>query len=160
MVPKKAEVTFDATFDATMTVPADVAAGTYFGYVKVGDITIPVSVNVIQPVDHLTVVDITGTVDEDAVHLGGWGDHIYYTLDVKAEIDELKLSLDWTHGGNDLNLVLFNPLGALTAVSFIEYPEVISVDFPMPGKWTVLIMAWLLEPLTVETYTLRVTALD
>ncbi|MCL0029970.1 S8 family serine peptidase, partial [Dehalococcoidia bacterium] len=155
-VPAEAE----ATFDATMSVPAGAAAGTYFGYVKVGDITIPVSVNVIQPVDHLTVVDITGTVDECAVHLGGWGDYIYYTLDVQPGVANLNLSLDWICEGNFLDLVLFNPAGEITAVRWVtwEKPQEISVDHPAPGKWTVFIRALRLEPLTEEIYTLTVDA--
>ncbi|MCL0093115.1 carboxypeptidase regulatory-like domain-containing protein, partial [Dehalococcoidia bacterium] len=151
-VPAEAE----ATFDATMSVPAGAAAGTYVGYIRVGDITIPVSVNVIQPVDHLTVVDITGTVNEDVVHLGRWGDHIYYTLDVQPGVANLNLSLDWICEWNFLDLVLFNPAGEIVRWVTWEKPQEISVDHPAPGKWTVFIRTWDLLPRLEETYTLTV----
>ncbi|MCL0059208.1 hypothetical protein M1O20_01650, partial [Dehalococcoidia bacterium] len=144
-----------ATFDAVMSVPAAAAAGTYFGYVILGDITIPVSVNVIQPVDHLTAVDITGTVDEDAA----LGDQIFYTLSLEAGIANLSLSLKWLDVANDLHMILYNPLGEAAASSLTaERPEVISVDSPVPGKWTVARRTWDLLPRLVETYTLTVDA--
>jgi len=140
-----------AGFIATMSIPADTTAGTYVGHIMLGDIVIPVSVNVIQPVAPVTNIDITGTVDED------W-DFIHYTLDVKPDVTELGLILDWTDAVNDLDIFLFNPEGDLAATSFWDYPEAISVDHPTPGQWTVAIMAWWLA--IPETYTLRVYSPD
>jgi hypothetical protein len=134
-----------------MSIPAGTTAGTYVGHITLGDIVIPVSVNVIQPVAPGTSVDITGTVDED------W-DFIHYTLDVKPGTTELALILDWTDEINDLDIFLFNPTGDLAATSFWDHPEAISVDHPTPGQWTVAIMAWWLT--VPETYTLRVYSLD
>ncbi|MCL0104209.1 S8 family serine peptidase [Dehalococcoidia bacterium] len=139
------------TFIATMSIPADTAAGTYVGYITLGDILIPVSVNLIQPVAPGTRVDITGTVDED------W-DFIHYTLDVEPGTTELGLTLDWTDEVNDLDIFLFNPEGDLAATSFWAYPEAISISHPTPGQWTVAIMAWWLA--IPETYTLRVHSPD
>ncbi|MCL0059119.1 S8 family serine peptidase [Dehalococcoidia bacterium] len=140
-----------ATFIATMSIPADTAAGTYVGYITLGDVLIPVSVNLIQPVAPGTRVDITGTVDED------W-DFIHYTLDVERGTTELGLTLDWTDEVNDLDIFLFNPEGDLAATSFWDYPEAISISHPTPGQWTVAIMAWWLA--IPETYTLRVHSPD
>ncbi|HAZ31594.1 MAG TPA: hypothetical protein DCY61_02670, partial [Dehalococcoidia bacterium] len=135
-----------ASFMATMSVPPDTTAGTYVGSLTLGDILIPVSVNIIQPVVPGTSFDITGTVDED------W-DFIHYTLDVKPGTTELGLSLDWTDEVNDLDIFLFNPQGDLAAMSFWDYPEAISINHPTPGQWTVAIMAWWLA--IPETFTLR-----
>jgi subtilisin family serine protease len=150
-----AEVTIPAgetvSFMATMSILADTPAGTYVGYIMLGDIVIPVSVNVIQPVAPGTKIDITGTVDED------W-DFIHYTLDVKPGTTKLGLMLGWTDEVNDLDVFLFNPKGDLAATSFWDYPETISVDYPAPGQWTVAIMAWWLT--VPETYTLRVYSPD
>ncbi|MCL0090175.1 carboxypeptidase regulatory-like domain-containing protein, partial [Dehalococcoidia bacterium] len=145
-----------ATFDAAMTIPPRARAGTYSGYITVGDTTIPVSVGIVQYLPSMWVMNIIGTVDEGA-NLFGWGDHVYYTLDVQPGIANLNLSLDWTDEWNDLDLMLFNPLGEVAAASVtLDHPEVVSVDSPMPGEWMVLIMAWGVEPRTEERYTLRV----
>jgi subtilisin family serine protease len=136
-----------ASFMATMSIPADTPAGTYVGYIMLGEIVIPVSVNLIQPVAPGISIEITGTVDED------W-DFIHYTLDVKPGMTRLELSLDWTDEINDLDIFLFNPQGDLAATSFWDYPEAISINHPTPGQWTVAVMAWWLT--IPEIYALRV----
>ena len=138
-----------ANFDAIMNVPGD-AVGTYKGSIRVNDgiedIIIPVSVNVIW--DTTKTGPITGSVDEE-------GDWVYYTLDVPHTTD-LNISLDWTNSNNDLDLCLFSPNGTLTNVSWYDKPEMITVDNPSAGYWTVAINAWTLET-AQETYTLEIT---
>jgi subtilisin family serine protease len=149
----------EATFVARMIVPP-FTEGTYFGHITVGAVmgavTIPVSVNVMQFLPPLCVMmEITGTVNEGG-NLWGWGDHIYYTLDVQPGVASLRLTLDWGVQANDLDLVLFNPEGEFVAMSLEYHPEVIEVNFPMPGKWTAFVWAWHVIPRTTETYTLRI----
>ena len=148
-----------ANFDAIMNVP-DEAIGVYKGSIRVNDgikdIIIPVSINVIW--DTTKSMNITGTVDEDfwydtpSPDYGG--DWVYYTLDVPCATN-LNLSLNWTNTKNDLDLRLFNPNGTLVNVSLEYKPEIITVDNPSTGNWTVAINAWKLIT-AQETYTLEI----
>ncbi len=149
-----------ASFDAAMDVPGD-AIGAYKGSIRVNDgtewIIIPVSINMVW--DDTRIGDITGSVDEDfwydtsSMEYGG--DWVYYTLDVPVTTN-LNLSLDWTDTINDLDLQLFNPDGTLTNTSFYDKPEMITVDNPLAGYWTVAINAWELRT-DQETYTLNIS---
>ncbi|MDI6903710.1 MAG: S8 family serine peptidase, partial [Methanocellales archaeon] len=153
-----------APFDVTMSVPST-AVGTYIGNitlvnttnVPMTNITIPISVNVMQRVDGITIEHMTETLDEDLYTSPKadfpCGDWVYYTLDVQAGVANLNLSLDWTSAENDLDIVLFNTTGECT-VSYLDKPEKISVENPNAGKWTVAINAWNLT--TPETYNLTV----
>ncbi len=138
-----------ANFNATMDVLGD-AIGAYKGSILVNDgieeITIPVSVNVVW--NDTGIGDITGSVDED-------GDWVYYTLDVPVTAN-LNLSLNWTNSINDLDLELFNPDGTLAYASVDDKPEMITVDNPSAGYWTVAINAWELQT-AQETYTLNIS---
>ena len=145
-----------ANFDAIMNVPDD-AVGTYNGSIRVNDgiedIIIPVSVNVVW--DNTKTGPITGSVDEDN---GGYfpdGDWVYYTLDVPHTTD-LNISLDWTDANNDLDLCLFSPNGTRTNVAWYDKPEMIAVNDPSAGYWTVAINAWTLET-AQKTYILEIT---
>ena len=145
-----------ASFDAVMDLSDD-AMGAYKGSIRVNDgieeIIIPVSVNVIW--DTISVGCITGSVDTDC---GGYfpsGDWVYYTLDVPVTT-HLNLCLDWTNSNNDLDLWLFNPGGTLTDTSFYDKPEMITVDNPLAGYWTVAINAWKLQT-AQETYALDIS---
>jgi hypothetical protein len=144
-----------ANFDAIMNVPGD-AIGVYNGSIRVNDgieeIIIPVSVNVIW--GDTRIGDITGSVDEDSGGYLDCGDWVYYTLDVPVTTN-LNLSLDWTDTRNDLDLWLFDPNGTLTNASFYDKPEMITVDNPSAGNWTVAINAWELQT-AQETYTLEI----
>ncbi len=158
-----------AIFNVTMRVPST-AVGTYVGSitlvnttnVPMTNITIPVSVNVMQRVDGITIRHITGTVDEDAF-LGRfshirfpYGDWIYYTLDIQPGVTNLNLSLNWINATNNLDLFLFNTTGELVATSWLDKrPETISVVNPVAGTWTVAINARSLIT-ALETYTLTV----
>jgi len=82
------------------------------------------------------------------------GDWVYYRLDVPRTAN-LNLSLDWTNPFNSLDLGLFDPNGTLTNVSLNHAPEMITVDNPLAGNWTVAINAYRLE-FTPETYTLEI----
>jgi serine protease AprX len=157
-----------ATFDATMDVP-NTAVGTYKGSITVSygteGIIIPVSVNIMEYVDGATTKQITGSVDEDAIHdtptikqYGYGGDFVYYTLDIQPGISILNLSLNWTNPNNDLDIYLFNSTGFLKGVSAtLDVPEVIFIDNPEVGKWTVAINAWNLTT-ALETYNLLIEA--
>jgi serine protease AprX len=152
-----------ATFDATMIVPKD-AIGAYKGSIRVNDgmedvdIIIPVSVNVIC--DTIKTEHVTGTIDEDYYYdtikseFPFGGDWVYYTLSVPSTTN-LNLSLDWTNTQNDLDLILFNPNGTLKNVSGDNKPELITVENPSAGYWTVAINAWELKT-AQETYTLDI----
>lgn len=152
----------NAAFNATMNVTAIPGAGAYDGSIMVSggssNITIPVSVNVVQWVDSGTIGYIEGDVDEDAYSVFTRGDWVYYTLDIQTGIANLNLSLDWTNSNSDLDIWLFNPDGGLTKKSVTPHdaPEVISVDNPSTGNWTVAINAW--ELTTPETYNLTINA--
>jgi hypothetical protein len=145
-----------ANFNATMDVPGD-AMGAYRGSIRVDDgieeIIIPVSVNVIW--DDTVAGDITGSVDEDSGGYFTCGDWVYHTLDVPVATN-LHLSLDWTDSNNDLDLILFDPNGTITGVSEYDKPEIITVDNPSAGYWTVAINAWELQT-AQETYTLSIS---
>jgi hypothetical protein len=145
-----------ANFDATMDVPGD-AIGAYKDSILVNDgieeILIPVSVNVVW--DDTRIGDITGSVDEDSGGYLYYGDWVYYTLDVPVTTN-LNLSLDWTDTRNDMDLRLFNPNGTLTNASLYDKPEMITVDNPSAGYWTVAINAWELQT-AQETYTLNIS---
>lgn len=146
-----------ANFDAMMNVPGD-AIGAYKGSIRVNDgteeIIIPVSANVIW--DDTKTGPITGIVDEDSVGYFPRGDWVYYTLDVPHTTD-LNISLSWTDANNDLDLWLFNSSGDLIEVSAtLEMPELIHINSPEAGNWTVAINAWTLET-AQETYTLEIT---
>jgi subtilisin family serine protease len=131
-----------ASFDAVMDLPGD-AMGAYEGSIRVDDgiegIIIPVSVNVVW--NDANIGCITGSVDEDCGEYLYCGDWVYYTLDVPVTTN-LNLRLDWTNLNNDLDLWLFNPDGTLTNTSFYDKPEMITVDNPLAGYWTVAINAW------------------
>ncbi|MDI6639731.1 MAG: S8 family serine peptidase, partial [Methanocellales archaeon] len=154
-----------ASFDVTMSVPST-AVGTYIGNitlvnttnVPMTNITIPISVNVMQRVDGITIAHMTETLDEDLYTSPKadfpCGDWVYYTLDVQAGVANLNLSLDWTYPNNDIDLVLFNTTGECTK-SYLDKPETISVKSPEAGKWTVAIWAYNLTT-APETYSLTV----
>ncbi|MCL0079195.1 S8 family serine peptidase, partial [Dehalococcoidia bacterium] len=135
-----------ATFDAQLTVLDVARPGTATGSIRVGDITIPVSVSVMQYVD-VTRVELWGTVDEDALAIlplpvFRGGDWIYYALDVQVGVDQLNVSLAWDSPLlNDLDLYLFNPEGELAVPPLGGHPERASVYFPAVGIWTVAINA-------------------
>jgi len=153
--------TFYAMMNVTTTVP-----GAYSGSITVNhgwnNITIPVSVNVMQMVNSATIYYIEGSVDKDFVYdtssLNYGGDYVYYTFDVQTGITNLNLSLNWTDSSNDLDLLLFNPNGDLTGESTtLDIPEVISVDNPSTGNWTVVIQAYELATIP-ESYNLTINA--
>ncbi len=153
--------TFYAMMNVTTTVP-----GAYSGSITVSggssNITIPVSVNVMQMVNSATIYHIEGSVDKDFVYdtssLNYGGDYVYYTFDVQTGITNLNLSLNWTDSSNDLDLLLFNPNGDPTGESTtLDIPEVISVDNPSTGNWTVVIQAYELATIP-ESYNLTINA--
>ena len=146
-----------ANFDAVMNVPGG-AIGAYNGSIRVNDGTeetiIPVSVNVIWA--NTKTGPITGSVDEYSGGYFSCGDWIYYTLDVPHTTD-LNISLSWTDANNDLDLWLFNSSGDLIGTSAtLGMPELIPINSPEAGNWTVAINAWTLKT-AQETYTLEIT---
>ena len=101
---------------------------------------------------------ITGSVDEDSKGKFMYGDWVYYTLDVQNGINTLNLSLDWKNPRNDLDLYLFNSSGLLNGISAtLDKPEVISINNPEAGMWTVAINAWELNT-AFETFNLTINA--
>ena len=149
-----------ATFDATMNVPST-AKGAYKGKITINtgvkNIVIPVSVNVMQEVVNTTSTALIGSVNEDI--MSGYGDFIYYTLEVQSGVKKLNLFLNWTNLPNtDLDLYLFNPEGMWSAwsTSYTQF-ESIKVNKPEAGKWSVVVYAYLLKG-SSETYTLTINA--
>ncbi|MGP8336902.1 MAG: S8 family serine peptidase [Methanosarcinaceae archaeon] len=149
--------TFSVTMNVTNTVP-----GIYSGSITVSDgrsnITIPISVNVMLMLENTTIDHITGYVDDDSGSGKFFpeGDWAYYTLDVKNGITNLNLSLNWKDPDNDLDIYLFDPNAGLIGESFTrDVPEVISVDNPSIGIWTVAIRAYELAT-TDESYNLTI----
>jgi len=137
IVPANGNATFAATISVTTAVP-----GACNGSITVGggsgNITIPVSVNVVQAVESSAIHSIEGTVDEAS---GGSypndfseGDWVYYALDIETGIANLNLSLNWTNPSSDLDMYLFDPDGDQTESSAAQdRPEAISVDNPQSG---------------------------
>jgi len=163
IVPANGNATFAATISVTTAVP-----GACNGSITVGggsgNITIPVSVNVVQAVESSAIHSIEGTVDEAS---GGSypndfseGDWVYYALDIETGIANLNLSLNWTNPSSDLDMYLFDPDGDQTESSAAQdRPEAISVDNPQSGNWTVAINAGnLTEGAESESYNLTIDA--
>ena len=164
-----------ATFDAIISIPDD-AIGAYKGSIIVSyeaeKIIIPVSVNVIKFIIGDSIDSITGMVNEDSFNIlhnryeFGYGDWVYYTLDVQEGINNLNLGLDWTNPNNNLDLYLFNTSGSLvgswTSIRKLLYgtnifvkPEVVSINNPKAGQWTVAVNAWELNTAS-ETFNLTI----
>ncbi|NKQ38623.1 MAG: S8 family serine peptidase, partial [Methanosarcinales archaeon] len=88
-------------FNVSMNVPFN-AVGTYVGSITftnfthdpIINITLPLSINVIQRIHKNTSKLIMGIVDEDNIGHDLHGDWIYYTLDIKYGVDRLNLFLN------------------------------------------------------------------
>ncbi len=91
-------------------------------------------------------VDISSPVPLDSTIVFHPGRSV--TITVPANARSLEVSASWDNAATDINLALIDPTGHLSAWapagSVISNPgsESASVDFPMPGEWT-LIAAWL-----------------
>ncbi|MCD5425162.1 MAG: S8 family serine peptidase [Methanosarcinaceae archaeon] len=152
-------------FNVFMNVPFN-AVGTYVGSITftnfthdpIINITLPLSINVIQRIHKNTSKLIMGIVDEDNIGHDLHGDWIYYTLDIKYGVDRLNLFLNWSDiNNNDLNLYLFNTTGLINNISNgTQMIETIFVKNPKIGNWTVAINAFNLTT-TPKRYNLTIS---
>ena len=150
------------TITATMNVP-NTAKGVYISNFElkgtVGtqliDVITPLSVNVMQGVYADSISHITGTVDVGSNGVEYEGDWIYYILDIREEIQQLHLNLNWA-GDSDLNMILFDPNNRDIKAKEISGFEDIVIKNPILGKWVIAINAWSLT--AEESYNLKIVA--
>ena len=67
---------------------------------------------------------------------------IPFLLDVPAGTQKLTLDLSWKSDWGryptaDLDLQIVNPLGETTSITTLDSPERVSIQTPIPGRWTV-----------------------
>ena len=86
-----------------------------------------------------------GVPDEHLAASGTDGSDLHYSIDVPANSDSLDVSLEWANPANDFDVRLRDPSGAAdrrTDAAGGSMPEVIRIDRPAAGRWTVEVDAY------------------
>jgi subtilisin family serine protease len=146
---------------ATQNIPEDALPGLYKGYIDVFDESIGMNISSKQYTSVFVEEDIA-LMDGMASFDGStkdWGQSIYH-FDVTDGNTELNAEINWDNGVNDIDLYLVDPNGYLAdaSIAWRSTHEEVSVEDPVPGKWTIYVEGfWIREEL--QEFTGEINAL-